>query len=189
MIRLLLSLLLFMPHILLFLFSTKKEIIICDLYSRTIPKKKLFLIISDLSLRLFNDRYFRTLYYFRTRGIISKILRVFYPKEKYFTIDVNTILGKGVQLAHPYSTILNAESIGDNLYVNHLVTIGEKNGKKPRIGNNVQLNAGCIVIGGIEIGNNVIVGAGAVVVKDIADNAVVVGNPSKVIGFNAEIGD
>jgi serine O-acetyltransferase len=173
-----------MPHILLFLISGKKEIIICDLYSRAIPKSKQFHIISDLSLRLFKDRYFRTLFYFRTRGYFSKVLRVFYPKDSYFTIDVNTVLGKGVQLAHPYATILNAESIGDNLYVNHLVTVGEKNGKKPRIGNNVQLNAGCIVIGGIEIGSNVIVGAGAVVVKDVADNAIVVGNPSKVIGFN-----
>jgi len=183
------SLLLFMPHILLFLFSNKKEIIICDLYSRTIPKTKQFNIISDLSVRLFSDRYFRTLFYFRTRGFISKVLRVFYPKEKFFTIDVNTVLGKGVQLAHPYATILNAESIGDNLYVNHLVTIGEKNGEKPKIGNNVQLNAGCIVIGGIEIGNNAVVGAGAVVVKDVADNAIVVGNPSKVIGFNTETSD
>ena len=183
------SLLLYMPHILLFLFSTKKEVIICDLYSRTVAKNKQFHIISDLSLRLSNDRYFRSLFYFRTRGFISKVLRVFYPKEKYFTIDVNTILGKGVQLAHPYATILNAESIGDNLYVNHLVTVGEKNGKKPIIGNNVQLNAGCILIGGIEVGNNVIVGAGAVVVKNVADNAIVVGSPSKVIGFNPEIRD
>lgn len=180
------SLILFFPHILLFLSSINKDIIICDLYSRTIAKKRPFLIISDLTLRLFNDRYFRTLFYFRTRGFVSKILRVFYPKDRYFVIDVNTILGQGVQLAHPYSTILNAESIGDNLYVNHLVTVGENNGKRPRIGKNVQLNAGCMVLGGIEVGNNVIVGAGAVVVKNVENNSIVVGNPSRVIGFNRQ---
>ena len=34
------------------------------------------------------------------------------------------------------------------------------------------------------IGNNVVVGIGAVVLKPVADNAVVVGNPGKVIRVN-----
>ncbi|WP_417558878.1 serine O-acetyltransferase [Mesoflavibacter zeaxanthinifaciens] len=108
-----------------------------------------------------------------------------YPIDKYFIIDIHTKLGKGVQLAHPYSTILNAESIGENLYVNHLVTVGEKNGKKPRLGDNVQLHAGCMIIGGITIGSNVEIGAGAVVVKDVPNNAIVVGNPSRVIAYKS----
>ena len=33
------------------------------------------------------------------------------------------------------------------------------------------------------MGNNVMVGAGAVVDKDVPDNAVVVGNPAKVVSF------
>lgn len=176
-----LALILFIPHLLLFLFSNKREIIIADLYSKTLSKTNLFFIINDLSVRLFADKYFRTLFYFRLRGVVSKVLRIFYPKEKYFIIDVHTVLGKGVQLAHPYSTILNAERIGDDLYINHLVTVGEKNGKRPVIGNNVQLHAGCMVIGGIVIGDNVIVGAGAVVVKDIPANTIAVGNPARII--------
>ena len=177
------SLFIFAPHILLFLLSSKKEIIINDLYSRSILQTKKSKIIRDLSLRLLSDRYFRTLFYFRLQGNFTNILRLFYPREKYFIIDINTKLGKGVQLAHPYSTILNAECIGENLYVNHLVTVGEKNGKKPIIGNNVSLNAGCIVIGGISIGDNVVVGAGAVVVKDVPQNAIVVGNPARIISY------
>lgn len=153
-----------------------------DLYSRSAIKPQQPLrILSDLAVRLFSDRYFRTLFYFRLRGIPSSFLRIFYPKEKYFIIDVRTILGKGVQLAHPYSTILNAERIGDNLYINHLVTVGEKNNKRPVIGNNVQLHAGCIVIGGITIGNNAIIGAGAVVVKDVPANCIAIGNPARII--------
>jgi acetyltransferase-like isoleucine patch superfamily enzyme len=38
-----------------------------------------------------------------------------------------------------------------------------------------------IIIQGIKIGKNVTIGAGSVVIKDIPDNAVVVGNPGKVI--------
>lgn len=176
-----LAFLLFLPHILLFIFSNKRDEIISDLYARTPTKSKTSMVVSDLSLRLFSDRYFRSLFYFRLPGFFTNVLRLFYPKEKYFIIDVNTKLGKGVQLAHPYSTILNAESIGDNLYVNHLVTVGEKNGKRPIIGNNVQLHTGAIVIGGIILGDNVIVGAGAVVVKSVPMNSVIVGNPGKII--------
>ena len=44
------------------------------------------------------------------------------------------------------------------------------------IGDNVVLAVGAIVIG-----DNVFVGAGTVVTKDVADGAVVVGNPARVI--------
>lgn len=35
----------------------------------------------------------------------------------------------------------------------------------------------------VNIGNNVIIGAGAVVTKDIPDNAIVAGNPAKIIKY------
>ena len=124
---------------------------------------------------------FRTLFYFRTRSLTAHLLNLYCKKDTSFKIDINTKLGGGVLTGHPYSTILNAESIGENLYVNHLVTVGEVNGQRPTIGNNVSLYTGAIVIGGITVGNNVNIGAGAVVVKDVPDNCTVVGNPGKII--------
>ncbi|MCL6295003.1 serine O-acetyltransferase [Jejuia spongiicola] len=124
---------------------------------------------------------FRTIFYFRNRGIVSSVLNLYCKKEKYFRIDMSTKLGGGILTGHPYSTILNAESIGENLYVNHLVTVGEVNGKRPTIGNNVSIYTGAIIIGDITIGNNVNIGAGTVVVKDVPDNCTVVGNPAKII--------
>lgn len=50
-----------------------------------------------------------------------------------------------------------------------------------RIGNNVFVGAGSIILPGVTIGNNVIIGAGSVVTKDIPDNSVAAGNPCKVI--------
>ena len=41
-----------------------------------------------------------------------------------------------------------------------------------------------IVIGDVIIGDNAIIGAGAVVTKDVPENAIVVGNPQKIIKYN-----
>ena len=51
----------------------------------------------------------------------------------------------------------------------------------PTIGNNVHINKGAIVFGGITIGNNVDIGANAVVNKPVPDNAVVAGIPAKIL--------
>lgn len=173
--------LLFLPHVLLFIFSKEREVIAKDIYARKNFNPSLMHQMYSLSKELLTNKYFRTLFYFRTNGFFSKFLRVFYPKESSFIIDVNTKIGGGLQLAHPYSTILNAEKIGENVYVNHLVTVGEKNQKRPIIENGVKLYANCTVIGGITIGKDAIIGAGAVVTKDVPENAIAIGNPAKLI--------
>ena len=172
---------LFLPHVILFLFSRKKEEIAQDIYARKNFNPSQIHQMYDLSKELLINKYFRTLFYQRTNSFFSKILRVFYPKQSSFIIDVDTKIGGGLQLAHPYSTILNAEKIGKNVYVNHLVTVGEKDDKKPIIEDGVELHANCIVIGGITIGKNARIGAGAVVTKDVPENAIAVGNPAKII--------
>ncbi len=50
-----------------------------------------------------------------------------------------------------------------------------------KIGNNVFIGAGTIVLPGVNIGDNVIIGAGSVVSKDIQPNSVAVGNPARII--------
>lgn len=109
------------------------------------------------------------------------IIQWYRPGCKYFTIPYSTQVGKGMLAFHPFSTILNAESIGDNFSCGHNTTIGATSKGRPIIGNNVALGVGSIIIGKIKIGNNVVIGAGSVVVKDIPDNVVVAGNPARVI--------
>jgi len=48
----------------------------------------------------------------------------------------------------------------------------------------VTIGCHACIIGGVHISNNVTIGAGTVVVKDVPDNAIVVGNPARIIGYS-----
>ena len=57
-------------------------------------------------------------------------------------------------------------------------------GRPVIIGSNVWLGAGSMILKGVNIGDNAVVGAGAVVASNVAPNAIVFGNPAKVIWTN-----
>jgi serine O-acetyltransferase len=72
--------------------------------------------------------------------------------------------------------------IGDNVTISQHVTIGGRGGPGvPVIGNNVEIGAGAVILGGITIGDNVKIGANAVVLVDVPDNATAVGIPARII--------
>ena len=54
-------------------------------------------------------------------------------------------------------------------------------GSPIRIGNNVWLGGGVIVLAGVTIGDNTVVGAGSVVTRDLPPNVLAVGNPARVL--------
>lgn len=134
---------------------------------------------------LHNNSFFRQLFYHRIGPICSTIIGWYRPGDKYFVISKSTMIGGGVYLAHPFSTEINAKSIGRNFSCRHLTTIGNKrdgdNDKRPIIGDNVNLGVNVTIIGDVHIGNNVVIGAGSVVVKNVPDNCVIAGNPAKII--------
>lgn len=45
------------------------------------------------------------------------------------------------------------------------------------------IGAGAVILPGLEIGRNALVGAGAVITRSVPPNAVVVGNPAKIVGY------
>jgi serine O-acetyltransferase len=140
-------------------------------------------VLSFLFLLVF-EKPFRNLYYWRI-GKLKYLMWYWLWPHPCFTLATNMIAGKGFNCVHPFSTIVNAERIGDNFTVRNTVTIGNnKSGERPTIGNNVSINANAVVIGPITIGDNVIIGAGAVVTKNIPDNCVVVGNPAYILKEN-----
>lgn len=172
---------LYIPHYLVFIL--KRDIIISDLKAIETQLNIKLPLIFQLVYQLHNNRYFRSVFYYRIGPAFDLLISWYRPGDKYFCLPFSTKIGKAIKYAHPYSTILNAEKIGDNFSCIHCTTIGKKGGGRPIIGDNVSLGCNVTIIGDITIGNNVTIGAGTVVVKDIPDNAVVVGNPSRIIRY------
>lgn len=52
---------------------------------------------------------------------------------------------------------------------------------KVRIGSDVFIGAGSIILPGVEVGSNTIIGAGSIVTRDLPSGVVAGGNPAKVI--------
>ena len=71
--------------------------------------------------------------------------------------------------------------IGEDCKIFQGVTIGSKwskascLGEAPRIGNNVMIGAGAVILGDITIGDNSIIGANAVVTHSVPENSLAVG--------------
>lgn len=127
---------------------------------------------------------YRSVLYFRIKNAYVNFLCRFYPPQTTLYIQVKSHIGKNFFIWHGFSTIINAETIGDNCEIWQQVTIGNKfneDGEKPRLGNNVKVCAGAIIIGDIHIGDNAIIGAGAVVTKDVPANVIVAGVPARII--------
>lgn len=77
-------------------------------------------------------------------------------------------------------------TIGENCRIFGNVTLGckwtenEEPGLPHRIGNNVMIGAGAVILGDISVGDNSIIGANAVVLEDVPDNSIAVGVPAAI---------
>lgn len=114
-------------------------------------------------------------------SFIRFFLKVLLHLELPLTPEVRAIC-----LPHPWGVIIHPHaSVGVNVTIYQGVTIGRKNtGRKagiPTIGNNVTIWPNAVVIGGIVIGDGATVGAGAIVINDVPPNAVVAGNPARIL--------
>ena len=68
---------------------------------------------------------------------------------------------------------------GCRIYQN--VTVGEVDGRAPRIGDNCLIGAGAVLVGPITVGDGARIGAGAVVAVDVPAGATVVAQPPRIL--------
>jgi len=92
------------------------------------------------------------------------------------TIEDNVFIGHGVMFtndSYPRATTADGG----------LQTEADWKVEKTLIKQGASLGTGAIILPNISVGKNAIVGAGSVVTRDVPDNAVVAGNPAKVLRY------
>lgn len=101
-----------------------------------------------------------------------------------YEIQAAATIGRRFIIHHGYAVVINKNVVaGDDFTIRHGVTLGNRGPNCldcPTLGNGVELGANVVIIGGIRIGNNVTIGAGSVVLDDVPDNALVVGEKARV---------
>jgi putative colanic acid biosynthesis acetyltransferase WcaB len=97
-----------------------------------------------------------------------------------------TQIGPGLRLYHGQGLVVHERTvIGSHCTLRHGTTIGNKSADDeacPVLGDNVDVGAQVIILGGVRIGDGAVIGAGSVVVKDVSARSVVAGNPARPIG-------
>ena len=106
-----------------------------------------------------------------------------------FQIPIN-VIGEGLCIYHYGTIIINQDScIGQNCIIRPGIVIGHKGSGEPSpiIGDNVIINSGARIIGGIRIGDDVIIAPNAVVTHDIPSHCIVAGVPARIIKYRSTI--
>lgn len=147
------------------------------------------LVLNLMWLLLFLKEY-RNVFYLRM-GKKKLFLSYLPPLSTLYIWTKSENFGAGTYIQHGFATVIGAEKVGENCWINQQVTIGWNDSKKygygcPNIGNNVRVSAGAKVCGKVTVGDNLTVGINAVVIKDVPSNSVVIPSPMMLIKENGE---
>jgi serine O-acetyltransferase len=96
-------------------------------------------------------------------------------------------IGGGLYISHVGGVVLHHRAvIGRNCDLSHQVTIGTAGlGRTgvPRIGHDVSIGAGAVLIGGIQIGDGARIAANSLVNRDVPAGATAMGVPAKIVKY------
>ena len=114
--------------------------------------------------------------------IISQLARFLTGVE----IHPGAKIGKRCFIDHGMGIIIGETTeIGDDCVLYQGVTLGgtgKDSGKRhPTLGDRVMVSSGAKVLGPFKVGNDVKIGSGAVVLKEVPDGCTVVGIPGKIV--------
>ncbi len=118
----------------------------------------------------------------------------------FVEIQKRATVGKNCKISS-HTFICEGVSIADNVFIGHGVTFindsypratnpdgslqSEADWKvePTRVGKGASIGSGATILSEVEIGENALVGAGSVVTKTVPPNAVVAGNPAKILRY------
>lgn len=96
-------------------------------------------------------------------------------------IFYSATIGSGLKINHGLGTVIGARcTIGDNCTIHQGVTLGDRHGKRPVIGNDCFLYAHSMVLGEVTLGDRCIVAANAVVTRSAPEDSILVGTPAVI---------
>jgi acetyltransferase-like isoleucine patch superfamily enzyme len=146
--------------------------------------------VDNLVEVLFTRPQFRNLFFYRIRSHSNFLLKLCPPDQTLTIADDCGEIEGGVYFEHAISTRVSLLHLGTGCLIRQLTTFGVKSknrhDERPWVGRNVDFGVNVTCIGNIHIGDNAIIAAGSVVVKDVPANAIVAGNPAKVIKYRNE---
>lgn len=137
--------------------------------------------------------WFRLAQWAATRwGALGRVIATPYWLTTSLVVGVElpprATIGPRLRLYHPQAVVISPGcEIGSDCHLRHGVTVGNRTDRDgnergiARLGDHVELGAGCAVIGDIVVGDHARIGALATVVKSVPAWGVVVGNPGRVI--------
>jgi len=113
---------------------------------------------------------------YHIRQIYFLLLKGFQLRILLCDVDVRMI-PTSTEFLHPVGIVITPSAIiGEHVLIRQNTTIGgtQRDSTPCHIGNNVDIGAGVIILGGVTIGDNVIIGAGSIITKDVPANTTVV---------------
>jgi len=128
--------------------------------------------INDISKKQYNRSMGLKFYNFFINILVSlgcNDIRTTIPLTTHFSHNgVGVIISPDVHL-------------GEHCIIGQNVTLGERKGGVPTLGDGVIIHAHSIILGNIQIGDFSVIGAGSVVLEDIPKWSIAKGNPAKVV--------
>jgi serine O-acetyltransferase len=140
------------------------------------------------------ERLLRKLEYYKNckRGLLAQIY-CSYLRFRFLRMSVKlnysippNVFGPGLSIAHRGPIVINREvRVGENCRIHHCVTIGTQPSSEelvPKIGNNVFIGPGAVIVGQIEIADGVAIGANSYVDKSFTEpDITIAGVPARKV--------